>query len=251
MNRITLCCVLFWGAFFISGQICAAPHPLPTRIAGELIVDGMKIDLHANGDRITIVASVVNSTSRGPDDPLSYTATVANSGWYVVDIPLYEPSLNPSGVRPGEFFALHVYRNQKELVVEDPVSGQFAAGTHGTATHIDIYAKEPLPPPVVQGLSNATTPIPMTMWSWNADRNCTYRYAIDQEPVWEPEGGFNATREASFSGDTGRWYLHVQAQLGISMQVGRSAQPYPSQSRKISTWPRIIHVYTQCIRTEQ
>jgi hypothetical protein len=65
--------------------------------------------------------------------------------------------------------------------------------------------------PVINHLSNDSTPRQSITWNWSTNENCTYRFAIDQNPSWEPTGEFGTQTTATKNNVDGKWYLHVQA----------------------------------------
>jgi Leucine-rich repeat (LRR) protein len=49
-------------------------------------------------------------------------------------------------------------------------------------------------------------------WTWSAsETNCTFRYAIDREPMWIADKKFNTNTNGQKSASLGTWYIHVQA----------------------------------------
>jgi hypothetical protein len=74
-----------------------------------------------------------------------------------------------------------------------------------------VFANLDNSPPVIQNLSNNLTPTQQKTWTWWASENCTFRYAINQEPSWQPTGDFNNITSATKTSGDGEWYLHIQA----------------------------------------
>jgi len=73
----------------------------------------------------------------------------------------------------------------------------------------DTYPEQTIP--VVTNISNDPDPVKRKIWQWSSNTNCTFRFAIDQNPSWLPVGNFENITKASIESLTGKWYLHVQA----------------------------------------
>jgi hypothetical protein len=74
-----------------------------------------------------------------------------------------------------------------------------------------VYAMLDNSMPGIDNLSNDSTPRQSKTWDWSTSENSTYRFAIDQNPTWQPSGAFNTQSTATKSNADGKWYLHVQA----------------------------------------
>jgi alpha-tubulin suppressor-like RCC1 family protein len=75
----------------------------------------------------------------------------------------------------------------------------------------DIVISLTAVPPVLTNLLNDPNPIKSKSWNWSSNSTCTFRFAIDQNPTWQPTGNFTDTQAATKSNTDGIWYLHVQA----------------------------------------
>jgi nitrogen fixation protein FixH len=75
--------------------------------------------------------------------------------------------------------------------------------------------------PEINNLSNDSTPRQSKTWNWSSNENCTYLFAIDQNPSWVASGTFSTQTTATKNDGDGNWYLHVQAkdQAGNLSQV--------------------------------
>ncbi len=75
--------------------------------------------------------------------------------------------------------------------------------------------------PVVSGIATDLTPKQSKTWTWSADKEAQFRFAINQSPTWSPSGNFTNVNTAGKTGVDGTWYLHVQARnsLGIVSKV--------------------------------
>jgi len=65
--------------------------------------------------------------------------------------------------------------------------------------------------PIINGLENDSEPAKSKMWEWSASEDCSFRFAIDQNENWEPEGDFENITTISKEGENGEWFIHVQA----------------------------------------
>jgi hypothetical protein len=65
--------------------------------------------------------------------------------------------------------------------------------------------------PVIMGLEDDTEASQSKQWQWTASEDCSFRFAIDQNEAWTPEGDFEDTTHLSIDGENGIWFLHVQA----------------------------------------
>ena len=65
--------------------------------------------------------------------------------------------------------------------------------------------------PLVINLANDPNPTKSKTWNWSSNRDCTFRYFIDQNSSWQPSGNFHNTQTATKSNADGKWYVHVQA----------------------------------------
>ncbi len=68
-------------------------------------------------------------------------------------------------------------------------------------------------PPAVKGLAALATPTRTKVWKWSCTKSCTYRFAVDPNPTWEPTGEFGTIDTATADGAAGdgTYYVHVQA----------------------------------------
>jgi hypothetical protein len=65
--------------------------------------------------------------------------------------------------------------------------------------------------PIINGLEDDSEPAKSKMWEWSASEECSYRFAIDQNENWEPEGDFDNKTSISKENENGEWFIHVQA----------------------------------------
>jgi len=115
----------------------------PARIGGIVTVDGMPLT-QASDYGYSFAVKKPGGFSYVPaavdSDGLSST------GWYLIDIPLYDAVEQPGGAEPGDTGIIHVYRNGSELTILSPADGLFSIGDSGSVTQIDIQA---MTPPVI------------------------------------------------------------------------------------------------------
>jgi hypothetical protein len=65
--------------------------------------------------------------------------------------------------------------------------------------------------PTISGLEDDTEASQSKQWQWTASEDCSFRFAVDQNEAWTPEGDFEDTTHLSIDGENGIWFLHVQA----------------------------------------
>ena len=122
--------------FFILIPIIANATPLiPTRIGGTVTVNGTQL-VQATDMGYTFIVTrqdgTVFSSSAEDRDGLS------DSGFYIIDIPVYDAESQPEGANPGDTAVIHVYKDGVEVSVTSPSKGEFTIGNGGTITQIDL-----------------------------------------------------------------------------------------------------------------
>ena len=122
--------------FFILIPIIANATPLiPTRIGGTVTVNGTQL-VQATDMGYTFIVTrqdgTVFSSSAEDRDGLS------DSGFYIIDIPVYDIDSQPEGANPGDTAVIHVYKDGVEVSVTSPTNGEFTIGNSGTTTQINL-----------------------------------------------------------------------------------------------------------------
>jgi hypothetical protein len=65
--------------------------------------------------------------------------------------------------------------------------------------------------PHIFDIPNDTQPRTEKYWTWHANKKCTFRFAIDKNPSWQPTGPFENITSTTINDIDGIWYIHVQA----------------------------------------
>jgi hypothetical protein len=138
--------VLF--AFSFSASVAECIIPQPYRIGGTVTVDGSQLTQASDSG----YAFVVTRQNGNDFNPGALDMDGLNgSNWYVIDIPIYDPTDQPGGANPGDTAVIHVYRNDEELIVTSPTNGSITVGNAGTTQRIDLTLETPyIPPPQYQ-----------------------------------------------------------------------------------------------------
>jgi hypothetical protein len=115
--------------------------PQPYRIGGTVTIDGVQIT-QSTDDGLVIRVTKPDGTD--------YTDAVGNhpededglntSNWYVIDIPIYNAAVQPSGAMSGNTAIINVYLNGKKLIVTNPADGNITVGAEGSDLQIDLIA---------------------------------------------------------------------------------------------------------------
>ena len=117
--------------------------PIPARIGGTVTVDGIPLTEATDAGYTFKVTKQDGSDYVDLNgDPAQDTDGLNASDWYLIDIPIYDATDQPSGASPGDTAVIHVYKDGAELTVTSPVNGQFTVGDGGSTTQIDLVASD-------------------------------------------------------------------------------------------------------------
>ncbi len=122
--------------FLFSFSASAGPAVLPARIGGSVFVNGVALT------KDTATGFVIKVTGKDKKDfsPAAEDKDGLNgAGKYIIDIPLYDPSNQPEGAKPGTPAFVHVYKNGVELKIEKPANGEIKIGKGGTITPVNLF----------------------------------------------------------------------------------------------------------------
>ncbi|QTA78346.1 Uncharacterized protein dnl_05680 [Desulfonema limicola] len=111
--------------------------PIPCRIGGTLTVND-KIITHENESDYIFIVTRENSMPFVPAAEDKDGLNKYNN--YLIDIPIYEPSDQKGGAKPGDIGIINVYKNNSKLLVTSPPGGFFVVNEEGTQIQIDIKA---------------------------------------------------------------------------------------------------------------
>jgi hypothetical protein len=122
--------------FFISFlTIAEADPPISSRIGGTVTVDGTQL-LQSNDTGYTFAVTQLDGTSYEP--AAEDTDGLNETDWYVIDIPIYDPDVQPGGANPDDTAVIHVYEDGSELEVISPEDGETTVGEGLSLTQIDL-----------------------------------------------------------------------------------------------------------------
>lgn len=131
----------------MSSIVMAAPL-IPHKIGGTVTVNGIGLT-QSTDDGYTFEVRRPDGSAYAPvaEDVDGLNA----SGFYVINIPIYEANDQPGGAIPGETAVIHVYKNGSEtgLTIIQPPNGEMVIGESGTINStIDLEdeAIDNLPP---------------------------------------------------------------------------------------------------------
>lgn len=127
--------------FFIP-SVSWALKPIPARIGGTVTVAGVTLtDDTDNGYTIKITKQDGSSLGPGAED----TNGLSSTGWYIIDIPLYNANSQIDGVNTGDTVVIHVFKGNRELKIKSPANGEVIVGTSRSTTQIDIEVEKLMP----------------------------------------------------------------------------------------------------------
>ncbi len=135
---------------FFSFSTVYAIVPMPARIGGTLTSDNIQITQETDtGYIITVTKADSTSLSPSAED----TDGLNSSGWYLIDIPVYDKESQPGGAVPEDTLLIHVYKDGTELKIISPADGEFIAGESSSATQINlsVISSSNLPPIAIAG----------------------------------------------------------------------------------------------------
>jgi len=141
-KRCAVVFTLFLFAIFSSRV--SAQIPIAFIVGGTLTVNGTLIT-HQTGGDYTFEVTRTDGTSFSPQ---ASTAGIEESGAYIIEIPMYHSTTQPSGAHTGDSAVIHVYRNGQELSVLSPPQGQITIGQEGTVEEINLSAESGVAPPL-------------------------------------------------------------------------------------------------------
>ncbi len=111
--------------------------PMPYRVGGTVIIDGVQLTQGTGAGYIFEVTDEFGT----PYEPTAEDTNGLNSyGWYLIDIPIYDQTDQPGGGNTGDTAVIHVYDNGAELELLTPVNGQISIGESGKASQINVFA---------------------------------------------------------------------------------------------------------------
>lgn len=118
----------------------AAQLPLPFRIGGTLTVNGTPVTSDTDAG-YTVRAVKTDGTPFVP--PAEDTDGIdPNTGWYRIDVPIFNAAEQPGGADPGSDARIEVLFNGQPLTVTTPQNGIFTVVGSGELGQIDIEVQQ-------------------------------------------------------------------------------------------------------------
>jgi len=113
--------------------------PIPARIGGSVTVDVTPLTQTTDdGYNFTVTKQDGTAYADFNNVPAQDLDGLNTSDWYLIDIPMYEATVQPDGAVPGETAVIHVFKDGSEFTVTSPVNGEFIVDASGTNTQIDL-----------------------------------------------------------------------------------------------------------------
>jgi len=111
--------------------------PVPCRIGGTLTVNNNLIT-RDNDAGYTFIVTRENSNLFIPAAEDKDGLNKYNN--YIIDVPVYEPSDQAGGAKPGDIGIINVYKDGSKLLITSPPGGYFVVNEEGTQIQIDLKA---------------------------------------------------------------------------------------------------------------
>jgi len=113
---------------------------MPARIGGTVKIDGA---LLGAGQAVGLEVRVTRPDGGQFSPPAVDADGLSAGGWYLIDVPILDPTDQTGGARPGEQARIHILMKGNELEITAPADGLFSLGESGSTTRIDIVANTP------------------------------------------------------------------------------------------------------------
>jgi len=136
--------------FLLFFELSTAPHLVgkefyvvsqPTRIGGTVTIGSSQL---TNNTSFSLRFIVTDQNGKAFEPVAEDNDGLNNYFWYVINIPVYDPINQPGGAKYGDIGCIHVYNNNRELKISDPVNGEFIIGSAGSVKQIDLILVDDL-----------------------------------------------------------------------------------------------------------
>ncbi|MBS1807706.1 MAG: hypothetical protein JST84_05905 [Acidobacteria bacterium] len=114
----------------------AQTPPQPARIGGTITVDGTQLTQAVAGNDYTIVVRKPDGTDYIPNT--AQTSTLTDNNVYIIDIPIFEATIQPGGAEPTKPAVIQVFFKGTPLSVTDPANGQMTVGASGSLSPMNL-----------------------------------------------------------------------------------------------------------------
>jgi hypothetical protein len=145
MKKNLFLAVLMLALLFLP-SISEAVPPMPYRIGGTVSVEGTALTSTTDTGYTFKVTKEDGTTDyiSASGAKAEDTDGLSTTGWYVIDVPMYNAD-QTGGANEGDIAVMHAYKDGNELVVTDPVDGEFTipAGAAGTTKQINLVINLP------------------------------------------------------------------------------------------------------------
>jgi hypothetical protein len=138
--------LLFLGLFLtvFSGSVVKAESAngsaplIPARIGGTVTVNGIMLT-HATDSGYTIVVTKPDGSEYSP--PARDPNGLNGSGFYTINIPIFDSVNQPGGAHPGDTAGIHVFKDGTELLMTSPSNGLLIVGDGGSASSVPVQVQ--------------------------------------------------------------------------------------------------------------
>lgn len=125
--------------FFCWSGVSRAIIPLPCRFGGNLTVNGVQIPAVNDAQYIVFITRADGTLIKGPNTQAKLGDGKAT---YFIDIPMYDPTDQPHGLREGDVVIIHVHNGCAEMPVIQPAGGKLIVGRQGEwMVPVNIHAE--------------------------------------------------------------------------------------------------------------
>ncbi|NCC51061.1 MAG: VCBS repeat-containing protein [Spartobacteria bacterium] len=127
--------------FLLSGLLtasCFGVIPMPCRIGGTLIFNGVQVDASA----VEVYKFKIVHADGSEYIPAAESTGLNDSGYYKVDIPMFDEADQSNGAREGDQVKILVTRNGASLTVMQPADGRYTVQSAGTLSTVQLQVKE-------------------------------------------------------------------------------------------------------------
>lgn len=244
MLRKSLVALIGLSLLFLLPINSESAPPIPARIGGTVTIDGVQLT-QATDDGYTF--KVTQQDGSTPYDPVAEDTDGLNaSDFYIIDLPIYDSTEQAGGANPGDTAMIHLYKDGSELLLINPLNGEFVVGGSGSTTQIDIETGQPptadagpdqtvFDSVTLDGNASSDSDGPIVSWAWTLNHRTNPLYnktATGPNPkLTNLEAGFYDVEltVADNSGDTdtdvmllgvaGSWDINGDGKIGLAEAI--------------------------------
>lgn len=142
MLRKTFFGVLIIAVFLASGVTARGATiyspPIPARIGGTVTINGVLLT-QGTDSGYTIELTRPNGSKYNP--AAQDTDGLNGSGFYTINIPIFDAVKYPGGAHPGDSARIHVFKDGTELLIISPSNGLLTVGDGGSAISVPLQVQ--------------------------------------------------------------------------------------------------------------